>query len=57
MQITHVFEPNGAKSKKQEIKLKKNDLQIWSQLKKNAFLAVNGVVLINIFSVSDVLLI
>ena len=38
MQITHVSEPNGAKSKKQKIKFRKNNLQIWSQIKKKCLI-------------------
>ena len=58
MPVTHVSEPNGAYSKKQKINLEKTVLQIWSQIiKKIALLAVNEGRLINIFSVSDVLLI
>ena len=37
MQTTHVSEPDEAQSKKQKIKFRK----IWSQIKKNALLAVN----------------
>ena len=42
MQITHVFEPNGAQSKKQKKKFRKNGFaSMVSDIKKITLLAVN----------------
>ena len=41
MQITHISEPNGALSKKQKLKSRKNGFANGASDKKNAPLAVN----------------